>query len=176
VNKLIRRGATLATGLLAGVLVGAGVVNATIPQDGVITACTAKGGGALRVIDATATSCRPGEIKLEWRVRGPAVLFANGKQDGGLLPDSVGVQSSELKDETTRPYYEITFDRDVDECAVTVTPGDTAGLAGDPAAAVVAVTVGGAIGDNKAKVQFARPWNGSDDFGTSAFHLVAVCP
>jgi hypothetical protein len=55
----------------AGVLVvGVGVAFAQIPsQDGVISACYSKSGGALRVVDE-GTACKKGETRLTWNQKG----------------------------------------------------------------------------------------------------------
>ncbi len=47
-----------------------GVAYATIPTDGVISACYTKSGGALRVIDSTTGSCSSKETSLAWNVAG----------------------------------------------------------------------------------------------------------
>lgn len=63
----------LGTILLAmALLTIAGVAYASIPNNGVITACYLKSGGSLRVIDSTVTDCRSNETKLEWNLTGPA--------------------------------------------------------------------------------------------------------
>lgn len=62
-------------GLAGVVLVGAaftGVAWATIPgEDGVIHGCYLRSGGTLRVIDASVTNCKRGEVALNWNVSGP---------------------------------------------------------------------------------------------------------
>jgi hypothetical protein len=62
-------------GLLGVLLIGAtfaGVAWATIPgEDGVIHACYLRSGGTLRVIDGSVTSCKRGEVALNWNVSGP---------------------------------------------------------------------------------------------------------
>ncbi len=61
-----------ATGVLAGMVMTAGLAAATIPaSDGVITACYSRSGGALRVIDASVTNCKPSETRLTWNQEGP---------------------------------------------------------------------------------------------------------
>ena len=67
------------------VLVAGGVAYATIPSNGVITGCYTRSGGALRVIDANVTNCRPAETRLSWNVAGvPGQDGADGAdgQDG----------------------------------------------------------------------------------------------
>jgi hypothetical protein len=55
----------------AAAAVFAGAAYATIPgSDGVIHACYAKSGGALRVIDASVTNCKAGETSLNWDQQG----------------------------------------------------------------------------------------------------------
>jgi hypothetical protein len=51
-------------------LVIAGVALATIPNAGVISACYAKSGGTLRVLDASTGSCSSKETSLAWNVQG----------------------------------------------------------------------------------------------------------
>jgi hypothetical protein len=47
-----------------------GVAYATIPTNGVISACYTKAGGALRVIDSTTGTCSSKETSLAWNVAG----------------------------------------------------------------------------------------------------------
>jgi hypothetical protein len=59
--------------LLAATFFGvAGIANASIPNNGVITACYLKSSGSLKVIDPTVTNCKNNETKLEWNQTGPA--------------------------------------------------------------------------------------------------------
>ena len=56
----------------------AGIAFAQIPDGGVISGCYAKG-GALRVIDASSTSCKQGETLLQWNQKGvPGTNGTNG--------------------------------------------------------------------------------------------------
>jgi len=59
----------LAVGV-AILLVGGSVALAQIPNNGVISACYQKSGGALRVIDSSVTTCKSGETSLEWSQQG----------------------------------------------------------------------------------------------------------
>src|SRR5215831_5978169 len=64
--------AAVAAGILA-IAVGAALATDRNPRaraDAVVTACAAKGGGAIRVV-ATAARCRRGETVLRWNVAGP---------------------------------------------------------------------------------------------------------
>jgi hypothetical protein len=54
---------------IASLAVG-GVAYATIPSNGVISACYMKSGGNLRVIDGTTGSCSSKETSLNWNVAG----------------------------------------------------------------------------------------------------------
>jgi hypothetical protein len=65
------RGTLVVTSVVAVALAG-GVAYALIPQNGVISACYAKATGDLRIVDATETSCRPGEAALSWNQQGVA--------------------------------------------------------------------------------------------------------
>ena len=68
------RSSVVAAGLLGVVLLGAGSwawAAIPAPATGLITACYAKVGGALRVIDgATAAKCRATENKISWQQAG----------------------------------------------------------------------------------------------------------
>jgi Collagen triple helix repeat (20 copies) len=67
-----RRTLAILAAALAILAVGGGVALATIPgSDGVIHGCYAKSGGALRVIDASVTTCKTGETSLDWSMTGP---------------------------------------------------------------------------------------------------------
>ncbi len=72
--RFIRRRSWL-LGLTCVLLIGAasaGVAWATIPgNDGVIHGCYLKSGGTLRVIDASVTNCKRGEVALDWNQSGP---------------------------------------------------------------------------------------------------------
>ena len=76
INKVLLLGTLL---LAAAIFAVAGVAYASIPNNGVITACYGKSGGALRVIDSTVTDCKSKETKLEWNLTGPA---GQAGQDG----------------------------------------------------------------------------------------------
>ncbi len=67
------RGARFLVALVvAGVVFGiAAVVQADIPDGGVIHGCYQRNVGNLRVIDATAESCRASEVPLDWNQTGP---------------------------------------------------------------------------------------------------------
>ena len=54
-----------------------------IPTGNVLTGCYTKSGGALRVIDATVTTCKASETRLDWNVQGPK---------GDTMGDSKGRQ------------------------------------------------------------------------------------
>ena len=62
----IYEGAAIGVALLAM----GGIAYATIPSDGVISACYLKPGGSLRVIDATTGKCSAKETSLAWNVAG----------------------------------------------------------------------------------------------------------
>ena len=59
-----------------------GVAYATIPDNGVISACYVKSGGNLRVIDATTSKCSSKETALNWNVQGAAGEDGEDGQDG----------------------------------------------------------------------------------------------
>ena len=65
-----RLSAWQAGALGVAVLAMGGVAYATIPTNGVISACYTKSGGALRVIDSTTGSCSSKETSLAWNVAG----------------------------------------------------------------------------------------------------------
>jgi hypothetical protein len=67
----VGRGRRAAVIAIAGLMVTAGIVSATIPSNNVIDACYSKSGGALRVIDGTVTKCAKNETGLAWNVQGP---------------------------------------------------------------------------------------------------------
>lgn len=68
-----RHRTVIAIAAVAGLTVAGSVAYATIPdQDGVIHGCYTKSGGAVRVIDASVTSCKSGETSLDWNQAGPA--------------------------------------------------------------------------------------------------------
>jgi len=73
-DKRFSKRAMRLIGLVAVLLtLAGGVAYATIPgADGVIHACYAKSGGALRVVDASVTGCKSGETSLDWNMHGPA--------------------------------------------------------------------------------------------------------
>jgi hypothetical protein len=57
--------------ILAAMTIGVGAAAATIPgDDGVISGCYSKSGGALRVIDSSVTNCKQGETSLSWSRQG----------------------------------------------------------------------------------------------------------
>ena len=61
----------IAIAALASLALAGGVAYATIPDSqGVIHACYAKSGGALRVVDATVTNCKTAETSLTWNQAG----------------------------------------------------------------------------------------------------------
>lgn len=70
-TERIGRGRRAAVIAIAGVMVMAGIVSATIPSNNVIDACYSKSGGSLRVIDGTVTNCGKNESALAWNVQGP---------------------------------------------------------------------------------------------------------
>lgn len=63
----------IASGVTAGgvALALSGVAYASIPTNGVISACYTKSGGTLRVIDANTGSCSSKETSLAWNQTGP---------------------------------------------------------------------------------------------------------
>lgn len=66
------RGAAGTTAIALLFAIGSTVALASIPaSDGLITGCYAKTSGDLRVIDASGSSCKGNEIKLEWNQQGP---------------------------------------------------------------------------------------------------------
>jgi hypothetical protein len=75
------RGRVVVMSIVAVALAG-GATYALIPQDGVISACFVKSTGALRVIDATVASCRPGETPLSWNQQGVQGLQGPAGPDG----------------------------------------------------------------------------------------------
>lgn len=72
VAERLGRGRRATLGALVLALAATGVASATIPTDGVISACYSRSGGSLRVIDATVTKCGKSETSLAWNVQGPA--------------------------------------------------------------------------------------------------------
>jgi hypothetical protein len=58
--------------IVAACVIGASVAWAAIPNGGVISACYAKSGGALKVIDPATDSCSSKETALTWNAQGPA--------------------------------------------------------------------------------------------------------
>ena len=96
-------------------LAGAGVAYATIPTDGVISACYAKSGGTLHVIDATTGACTPKETSLAWNVAGakgePGATGATGATGptgpaGPAGPAGVsGYEMVEERKETALPFH-----------------------------------------------------------------------
>jgi hypothetical protein len=70
-SKRFHRSRAIGAAAVAGVLaIAGGVAYATIPTDGVISACYLKSGGSLRVIDATTGKCSSKETSLNWNVAG----------------------------------------------------------------------------------------------------------
>jgi hypothetical protein len=69
-RKTFTRGRAVAAAALAGTIAAAGVAYATIPTNGVISACYTKSGGNLRVIDSSTGSCSSRETSLAWNVQG----------------------------------------------------------------------------------------------------------
>ena len=67
----IRRRWAIAVAAGAAFALAGSVAYATIPANNQIDACYTKSGGALRVIDATVTSCDKKETALAWNVQGP---------------------------------------------------------------------------------------------------------
>jgi hypothetical protein len=68
------RVAMLAVGIVAILVLSAGLVSAAIPasQTGIISGCYNEGSAPLRVIDAEAgETCRPGELAISWNQTGP---------------------------------------------------------------------------------------------------------
>lgn len=62
----------LAGAIVAAVLVAAVATRASIPgPNGIITGCYVADSGRLRIIDATVTTCLPGETQLTWNQAGP---------------------------------------------------------------------------------------------------------
>jgi hypothetical protein len=102
----------------AAAAVFAGAAYATIPgSDGVIHACYAKSGGALRVIDASVTNCKAGETSLDWSQEGlpgpkgdpgePGPAGPQGEQGepgapGGLAGYEVLVAQTEVNNTTPK--------------------------------------------------------------------------
>jgi hypothetical protein len=68
--RFIARRKAVAAAALDGALGAAGVAYATIPTNGVISACYTKSGGSLRVIDSTTGTCSSRETSLAWNVQG----------------------------------------------------------------------------------------------------------
>lgn len=71
-RKTFTRARTIAGMALLSAVAAAGVAYATIPTNGVISACYTKSGGSLRVIDATTGNCSSKETSLAWNVAGVA--------------------------------------------------------------------------------------------------------
>jgi hypothetical protein len=69
-KKKFTRGRAVAAAALVGAVAIAGVAYATIPSNGVISACYTKSGGSLRVIDSSTGSCSSKETSLAWNVQG----------------------------------------------------------------------------------------------------------
>ena len=69
-RKTFTRGRAVAAAALVTAIAVAGVAYATIPTNGVISACYAKSGGNLRVIDSSTGSCSSKETSLAWNVQG----------------------------------------------------------------------------------------------------------
>lgn len=72
----------------------AGTAHAAIPDgNGVIHACYAKSGGVLRVVDASTTSCKSGEVTLDWNRQGtPGAPGPAGPQGVPGVPGPIGPQ------------------------------------------------------------------------------------
>lgn len=68
--RVTRKSAVVAGGALLLVGAGAGIARATIPSDNTLTACYAKAGGAVRLVDP-AVACKSSEKRIAWNVRGP---------------------------------------------------------------------------------------------------------
>ena len=83
-------------------LAASGVAFATIPSNGVISACYTKPGGNMRVIDATTGSCGPKESSLNWNVQGatgpqgPAGEQGPAGPEGPAGPANVVLRSKEI--------------------------------------------------------------------------------
>jgi hypothetical protein len=75
-------------GSALAVVAVASVAYAAIPQNGVITGCFARSGGALRLIDPTTGNCKSGEQKIEWNQQGP--MGPQGTQGAPGQPGTVG--------------------------------------------------------------------------------------
>ena len=68
-RKTFTKGRAAAAAVVGAIAV-AGVAYATIPTNGVISACYTKSGGNLRVIDSSTGSCSSKETSLAWNVQG----------------------------------------------------------------------------------------------------------
>lgn len=69
-SRMRRRSWIVVLAAVSTLAVATGIAFATIPNAGVINACYAKSGGALRVIDRSVTHCKAGETALDWDQRG----------------------------------------------------------------------------------------------------------
>jgi hypothetical protein len=69
-SRLRRPSVYEAVAIALGAAAMGGVAFATIPSNGVISACYVKSGGALRIIDADTSACNPRENTLAWNVQG----------------------------------------------------------------------------------------------------------
>jgi hypothetical protein len=172
-TKRLRRRLLL---VLAAVGVGLGasaIALATIPDsNGVIHGCYLNKDGALRVIDDSASSCRPGETPLDWSQSGPpgpqgeqgppgapaTALWALVDSDGTLLAGS-GVPSVS---HIGQGEYLVEFDETVQLCAGVATPWYPALAAAVADVAVQPQTKSVAIG-------------GSDGLHDSRFQIAVFC-
>lgn len=69
-KKIVRTAGVVGTSAALVAVIGAAAY-ATIPSNGVISTCYTKSGGALRVIDASTSSCGKSETSLSWNQVGP---------------------------------------------------------------------------------------------------------
>jgi hypothetical protein len=180
------RGRRLVVALVAGAAVFgiASVVQADIPDNGIIHGCYGKEGtafkGQLRVRDSSRQEqCRAYENPLDWNASGPTgptgatgptgpagiSLFAVVNADGTLVH---GTATGAVKNGSGD--YTVTFGRDVSSCAATAQPGAFAGSSIPAGDVSVLVFTGGS--PDEVFVQFTNSIIGPVD---DPFFLIVAC-
>ena len=192
----LRRGRMSVLIALTVGLAAAGIAYASIPgPDGVIHGCYLKSGGNVRVIDSTA-KCKATETSLDWNQRGvtgprgatgargttgptgPAgiTLFANVNGIDGSLVGGNATGASRFG----AGVYEVTFDRDITNCAGTASPGFNQGSSGViTGAKIEQVNMGekakAGPDPNTVAVWISQDSSGTSFYSDSSFHLIVVC-
>jgi hypothetical protein len=169
-------------------LVAGGIAYASIPDAGVIHGCYLKSGGGLRVIDSGA-SCRSSETSLNWNQKGPTglkgdkgdkgdpgvSLFANVNGNDGSLTSGNAIGTTLFG----TGVYEVTFDRDVSQCAGTASPGFNQGSLGvETGQAYVTEVEMGVAGktSDSTTLDTVTVWiEDGTKYVPNDFHLIVVC-